>query len=247
MGRQCWLESGNFTILQDANTTSLTVAASRGMNRNIKVYIADDHTLFRKGISRLLSSFERVGKVRDFENGKELYALIRTEPPDVAIIDLQMPVMDGEETCGLVLSRFPRVKLIVLSMHDDEQYIARMMEMGVHGFLLKTSDPLELEKAIYAVVDNDFYHNDLITSVLRTKLKERKSAGHPVVEKVPLSARETEILHLICMELTISEIGVRLSLSENTVRNHRVKMMAKIGVRNTAGLVKYAFQSGLIA
>lgn len=217
------------------------------MKRNIKVYIADDHTLFRKGIATLLCSFEGVGEVRDFENGRELYDMVRTDPPDVAIVDLQMPVMDGEQTCGLILSRFPQVKLIVLSMHDDEQYITHMIEMGVHGFLLKTTDPLELEKAIYAVVDNDFYHNDLITTVLRAKLKERNSFRRQVTERVPLSERETEILQLICMELTISEIGARLSLSENTVRNHRVKIMAKIGVRNTAGLVKYAFQSGLIS
>jgi len=216
------------------------------MNRNIRVYIADDHTLFRKGIVRLLGAFEGVSEIRDFENGKELYAMVRNDPPDVAIVDLRMPVMDGEETCGLILSRFPQVKLIVLSMHDDEQYITHMIEMGVHGFLLKTSDPLELERAIYAVVDNDFYHNDHITTVLRTKLKVRKSSRPSVVEKVALSEREREILHLICMELTIREIGIRLSLSENTVRNHRVKMMAKLGVRNTVGLVKYAFQSGLV-
>lgn len=217
------------------------------LKRSIKVYIADDHTLFRKGIATLLGSFEGVGEVRDFENGKELYTVLKTDPPDVAIVDLQMPVMDGEQTCGLIISRFPQVKVIVLSMHDDGQEIAHMIEMGVHGFLLKTSDPLELENAINAVVDNDFYHNDLITTVLRAKLKERNSFRHPVMERVPLSERETEILHLICMELTISEIGSRLSISENTVRNHRVKMMAKIGVRNTAGLVKYAFQSGTIS
>lgn len=217
------------------------------MNRNIKVYIADDHTLFRKGIVRLLSAFEGVGEVRDFENGKGLYAMVRNDPPDVAIVDLQMPVMNGEETCGLILSRFPQVKLIVLSMHDDEQDITRLIEMGVHGFLLKTADPLELEKAIYAVVDNDFYHNDLITTVLRTKLKVRKSSPRKVIKRVALSKREKEILQLICMELTMREIGMRLSLSENTVRNHRVKMMTKIGVTNTVGLVKYAFQSGLVS
>src|SRR5690606_28028826 len=90
------------------------------MEKAITVYVADDHTLFRKGIVRLLSAFERVGDVRDVENGKELCALIKTEPPDVAIIDLQMPIMDGFEACGFILSRYPQVKLIVLSMHDDE-------------------------------------------------------------------------------------------------------------------------------
>lgn len=219
-----------------------------GMKNKVKVYIADDHTLFRKGIVRLLSAFEGVGEVRDFENGKELYAMVRNDPPDVAIVDLEMPVMDGSETCGLILSRFPHVKLIVLSMHDDEKHISHMIEMGVHGFLLKNADPFELEKAIYAVVEKDFYQNELISTVLRSKLKVRKSPRRTTfVNKVDLSEREKEILHLICMELTIREIGMRLSLSENTVRNHRVRMMDKVGVRNTVGLVKYAFQSGLVS
>src|SRR5690606_3458512 len=105
----------------------------------------------------------------------ELYAMVRNDPPDVAIVDLEMPVMDGSETCGLILSRFPHVKLIVLSMHDDEKHISHMIEMGVHGFLLKNADPFELEKAIYAVVEKDFYQNELISTVLRSKLKVRKS------------------------------------------------------------------------
>src|SRR5690606_2694373 len=216
------------------------------MEKAITVYVADDHTLFRKGIVRLLSAFERVGEVRDVENGKELCALIKNEPPDVAIIDLQMPVMDGFEACGFILSRYPQVKLIVLSMHDDERYISQLLQMGIHGFLLKSADPYELERAIYSVVENDFYQNELISSVLRRRIKRRKTplaAAH----KADLSEREKEILQLICTELTIREIGTKLSLSENTVRNHRVRIMEKVGVRNTVGLVKYAIQSGLFS
>lgn len=217
------------------------------MNRRIKVYIADDHTLFRKAVVKLLTSFERVEVVKDAENGKELFSLVKNDPPDVAIIDLQMPVMDGAEACELLLSRYPEVKLIVLSMHDSEKYIVHMMEMGVHAFLLKNSDPDELEKAIYCVVENDFYHNELITTVLRKNLKDKLGSQRPVFRGVELSEREKEILSLICMELTIREIGSKLSLSENTVRNHRVNMMDKVGVKNTVGLVKYAFESGLVS
>lgn len=214
------------------------------MEKAITVYVADDHTLFRKGIVRLLSAFERVGIVRDVENGKELCALIKDEPPDVAIIDLQMPVMDGFETCGFILARYPRVKLIVLSMHDEERYISQLLQMGIHGFLLKSADPFELERAIYSVVENDFYQNDLMSSVLRSRIRGRK-VGTYTADAIDLSDREKEILRLICMELTIREIGIKLSLSENTVRNHRVRIMEKAGVRNTVGLVKYAIRSGL--
>lgn len=215
--------------------------------KKFKVFIADDHTLFRKAMVNLLRSFERVGEVKDAENGKELLTLIKFEKPDVAIVDLQMPVMDGAETCENIIQKFPDVKIIILTMHDSEKYILHMMETGVHAFLLKNTEPDELERAIYAVVEKDFYHNDLVGSVLRKNVKEKKAGLRPVFRHAELTDREKEILVLICQELTIREIGQRLSLSENTVRNHRVNIMEKIEVNNTVGLVKYAYEVGLIS
>jgi len=215
--------------------------------KKFKVFIADDHTLFRKAMVNLLRSFERVGEVKDAENGKELLTLIKFEKPDVAIVDLQMPVMDGAETCENIIQKFPDVKIIILTMHDSEKYILHMMEAGVHAFLLKNTEPDELERAIYAVVEKDFYHNDLVGSVLRKNVKEKKMGLRPVFRHAELTDREKEILVLICQELTIREIGQRLSLSENTVRNHRVNIMEKIEVNNTVGLVKYAYEVGLIS
>jgi two-component system, NarL family, response regulator DegU len=214
--------------------------------KKFKVYIADDHTLFRKAMVNLLSSFERVREVKDAENGKELLALMKTAPPDVVIVDLQMPVMDGAETCENIISKYPDVKIIILTMHDSEKFILHMMESGVHAFLLKNTEPDELERAIYSVVEKDFYHNDLVASVLRKNVKDKRTGQRPVFRQTDLSDREKEILILICQELTIREIGQRLFLSENTVRNHRVNIMEKIGVNNTVGLVKYAYETGLI-
>lgn len=215
--------------------------------KKFKVYIADDHTLFRKAMVNLLRTFDRVSEVKDAENGKELLALIKTDKPDVAIVDLQMPIMDGAETCESILSRYPDIKIIILTMHDSEKFILHMMETGVHAFLLKNTEPEELEKAIYSVAEKDFYHNDLVASVLRKNVKEKKSGQRPMFRQTELTEREKEILILTCQELTIREIGQRLSLSENTVRNHRVNIMEKIGVNNTVGLVKYAYESGLIS
>jgi two-component system, NarL family, response regulator DegU len=216
------------------------------MKKEIKVFIADDHTLFRKAMVNLLQTFSRVSLVKDAENGKELLTLIKYEPPDVALIDLQMPVMDGADTCEQVLAKYPEIKLIVLTMHDSEKYILHMMEMGVHGFLLKNSEPDELERAIYAVYDKDFYHNDLVSSVLRKNVRDKALANRPDFTKAELSDREKEVLVMICRELTIREIAQRLSLSENTVRNHRVNIMEKIGAHNMVGMVRYAYDSGLI-
>jgi len=216
------------------------------MKKEIKIFIADDHTLFRKAMVNLLQTFGRVSVVKDAENGKELLTLMKYEPPDVALIDLQMPVMDGADTCEHILAKYPATKLIVLTMHDSEKYVLHMMEMGVHGFLLKNSEPDELERAIYAVYDKDFYHNDLVASALRKSVRDKATANRPDFTKAGLSDREKEVLIMICRELTIREIAQRLSLSENTVRNHRVNMMEKIGAHNTVGMVKYAYDSGLI-
>ncbi len=216
------------------------------MKKQLKVYMADDHTLFRKAMVNLIRGFENVDDVKDAENGKELLTLMKYQTPDVAIVDLQMPVMDGAETCENILQKYPDVKIIILTMHDSERYILHMMEMGVHAFLLKNTEPDELEEAINAVVEKDFYHNHLVASVLRKNVKERKTGHRPVFSATELSEREKEIVMLVCQELTIKEIGQKLSLSENTVRNHRVNIMEKVGVNNMVGLVKYAYDSGLV-
>ena len=216
------------------------------MKQLYKVYIADDHTLFRKAMVNLLQTFEKVEEVKDAENGKELLNLIKQQAPNVAIIDLQMPVMDGAEASELILQKYPDVKIIILTMHDSDKYILHMMEMGVHAFLLKNTEPEELEKAIYSVSEKDFYHNDLVAAVLRKNVKEKKAGKRPVFLQVELSEREKEVLTLICSELTMKEISHKLFLSENTVRNHRVNIMEKVGVKNIVGLVKYAYEIGLL-
>ncbi len=214
--------------------------------KQLKVYIADDHTLFRKAMVNLLRSFERVVDVKDAENGKELLTLIKYEVPDVVIVDLQMPVMDGTDASTQIIQKYPDVKIIILTMHDSNKFILHMMELGVHAFLLKNTEPDELEKAIYGVADKDFYHNDLVASVLRKNVKERKPGQRPNFHHAELTEREKEILLLICQELTMKEIGQRLFLSENTVRNHRVNIMEKVGVNNIVGLVKFAYETGVV-
>jgi two-component system, NarL family, response regulator DegU len=216
------------------------------MNNKLKVYIADDHTLFRKAMVKLLKTFKRVAEVKDAENGKELLTLIKYEAPDVAVVDLQMPVMDGSDTCQAIIQKYPDVKLIILTMHDSEKYILHMMEMGVHAFLLKNTEPDELEKAIYAVIEKDFYHNDLVASVLRKNVNEKK-IKNPFLKSNELTDREKDIVSLLCQELTNKEIGDHLGLSERTVENHRYRILEKLSLKSTIGLVRYAYDSGIIS
>lgn len=218
------------------------------MKNGYRVYIADDHTLFRKAMVTLLQTFERVSVVKDAENGKELINLVKAEVPDVVVVDLEMPVMDGSATCEYLIAKYPDVKLIILTMHDSNKFILHMMDMGVHAFLLKNAEPEELEKALYSVIEKDFYHNDLVASVLRKNVKDREKIprNKPLFQQAELTEREREILVLICQELTMKEIGQRLFLSENTVRNHRVNIMDKVGANNIVGLVKFAYEVGIV-
>jgi two-component system, NarL family, response regulator DegU len=181
------------------------------MNKKLKVYIADDHTLFRKAMVNLLLSFESIETVKDAENGKELLTLMKYECPDVAIVDLQMPVMDGADTCEAILEKYPDVKIIILTMHDSEKYILHMMEMGVHAFLLKNTEPDELEEAIHSIVEKDFYHNDLVASVLRKNVRDKKAGQRPVFSNAELSEREKEIVVLVCQELPLARIRCEIT------------------------------------
>lgn len=215
------------------------------MSEKLKVYIADDHTIFRKAMVSLLQSFPRIGTVKDAENGRELLSLVKEEEPHIVLLDLQMPIMDGSETCENLYNKYPDVRVIVLSMHDSERYIQHMMDLGARAFLFKNVEPDELEQAIYSVADKDFYHNELIASILRKSLREKHNLKKPDF-KQELTEREREILLLICQEYSTKEISSRLSLSDRTVENHRAKIMEKTGVKNIVGIVRYAYEQGLL-
>lgn len=213
--------------------------------KRYNVCIADDHTMFRKAMASLIKSFPVVGSVREAENGANLIDLIKAEKPDVAIIDLEMPVMNGSEAASYIINKFPEVKIIILTMHDADQYVLYMMELGVHAFLMKNAEPEELEKALVSVVEKDFYHNDLVANILRKNLANRRQVANPF-RKADLSDRERDVLKLICQEYTMKEISARLSLSEHTIRNHRANIMEKTGTKNTVGLVRFAYEVGIL-
>lgn len=194
---------------------------------------------------RLLKTFKRIQDVTEAQNGKELIKLMSKQTPNVILLDLEMPVMNGVETAEFVIPKYPDVKIIVLTQHDSEKYILHMLEMGVHSFLLKNANPDELERAIYSVYDKDFYHNDLISSVMRKSIALR--AEKPVFSKLAeLSDREKEIFKLICEELSLKEIGLRLNISDKTIHSHKANIQSKLGVKNTVGMIKYAYESGLL-
>jgi DNA-binding NarL/FixJ family response regulator len=156
-------------------------------------------------------------------------------------MDVEMPVMGGIEAAKIISQRFPDVKILILTLHTEEVFVNRLLNLGVNGFLTKSTEPEELERALYAVVDNDFYKNSIIENSLK---KKHNDSGNEAYAK--LSTREIEILILICQDLTPGEISSRLQISEKTFFNHRANILEKTGARSNVGLVRYAIQRGYI-
>ncbi len=216
---------------------------------NWTVYIADDQTLFRKGMARLVKSFPKVKVVKEAANGQEVLDLVAEEEPQAILMDLEMPKVDGIEATEKILAKYPDVKIIILSMHDTQQHIYYLMELGAHAFLLKNAEPEEVKEAIESVITKDFYQNELVVEALRkgTMDLRKKKMQRPLFNNTaPLSDREKEVLLLVCREYTMKEIGAKLALSEKTIQNHRARIMEKIGAKNTVGMVKYAYETDLI-
>jgi DNA-binding NarL/FixJ family response regulator len=215
--------------------------------QKIDVCLTDDHQIFRKAMIRLLRTFSRIGEIFEAGNGEECLQRVKDKTPHLILLDLDMPVMNGSECAEQLLKKFPDIKIIVLTSHDSEKYMLYMLELGVNSFLLKNTDPDELERAIYAIVDNDFYHNDLLNSVIRKSLRDRLGSSRPVFKlEHSITDREREILKMICDEISLKEIANRLAVSEKTIQTHKLNIQNKLNVRGTVGLVKAAYQIGLL-
>lgn len=211
----------------------------------ISYIIADDHKIFRQGLKMALIDDHRLKCIGEAGNGLELLDMIKTKTADVVLLDLKMPEMGGVEALKVLKDQNPELKVIVLTMFDDEHFILHMMEAGANGYLLKNADPIEIKNAIHSVYDNIYYFNDLVNTTLLKKVIMQKNAPR-FKEEIKLNEKETEILKLICQEYTAAEIGKKIFLSTRTVEGIRSVLLEKVGVRNTAGLVMYAVRNGIV-
>ena len=212
---------------------------------NIKVAIADDYKIFREGLKVSLSQDERLEMISEFENGEDLILSIDQNKPDVILMDLKMPIMDGMEATQLIRKKNNDIKILIVSMYEDDKFIIHLMEIGANGYLLKNAEPDEIRKAIYAVHENGYYFNDLVNKALLKKLVIKNNIKPSFNENVDLTEREMEVLKLICKEKTAAEIGKEIFLSPRSVEGIRQRLIEKIGVRNTAGVVMFAVKNGL--
>jgi DNA-binding NarL/FixJ family response regulator len=210
----------------------------------LKIAIADDHQLFREGLRFILESTNNK-VVIDVSNGQELLDALARNTPDVVLMDLKMPVLDGIESLKLLKQKYPGMKVIVLTMHHEEQIILHLLDLGANGYMLKNSSSQEIITAIQNVMARDYYFTDYVTSVMLKGIrKEVKPAGFP--EHIKLTRREEEILQLICKELTTTEIADKLFISDRTVESHRKSLLEKLESKNTAGLVIKAMKYQLV-
>lgn len=210
------------------------------MKNDLRIYIVDDHSLFREGLSFLLGNSKYITEIKEAENGKIFLDNIKTFNPDVVLMDIDMPEMNGIEATKEALKLKPDLKIIALSMYSDENFYTEMIEAGAKGFLIKNSKFSDVQTAILEVFNNGNYFSPIILSSIVSSLNRKTKRP----ESNDLTKREIEILINICTGLSNSDIAKQLFISKRTVDKHRENILLKTQSKNTAELVVYAIKNG---
>ena len=212
----------------------------------IKVAIADDHQIFRKGVILSMRPYTNIKFVMEAENGEDLLNKIPESMPDVVLCDLKMPIKDGIDTTKLITKTYPNIRVIILTMYEDERFVGHLMDCGAAGYLLKNTEPAEIKRAVMDVMRTGFYLNPFVNKVLIKKNYSKQKFNPSLTTEVVLSEREKEVLTLVCMEFTAAEIALKMDISARTVEAIKDRLMERFGVKNSVGLVFYAMKNSLI-
>lgn len=212
----------------------------------IQLLMADDHEIFRDGFRLMLTKYPDIELAGEAENGRELIELAKELQPDVIITDIKMPVMDGIEATKKITEQFPDIGIIGLSMFDEDDLIVDMLEAGARGYLIKNAGKEQITEAIRTVYQGDPFYCKTTSHKLTQMIAQSRFNPYKKSPKVEFSERELEVIELICSECTNKEIGDKLFISIRTVEGHRLKILEKMGVKNTVGLVVYAIKMGLL-
>jgi len=207
----------------------------------IQIIITDDHPSLREGIGTLLKQESDIEVIGFAENGADLLALLEIKKPDLVLVDINMPVMNGIEATKEIKIKYPEIKVIVFSQYDEKRFVKRVLKEGANGYILKSATSNEMARAIRMVMNGGTYLSEELPNVFAEKTKRK-----PDYLFADLTSREIEILKLICDEKTTEEIASILFISHNTVESHRSNILLKVGVKNTAGLVKWAIENEII-
>jgi DNA-binding NarL/FixJ family response regulator len=213
----------------------------------IQVIIADDHVLYRAGVKTALSSKKDIKIIAEADNGAHLLNMLKGLKPDVILLDIQMPIMGGIETLPEIKKLYPHIKVIMLTMVDDQSMITRLMELGANSYLTKTSDSEVIYEAIKTCHVNEFYFNALTNRALLNNLRQKSTPQIKLQqEDATLSEKEIKVLRLMCEEKSTREIAEAVELSPRTIEAIRDKLKTKTGAKSTAGLIMFAVKNKLL-
>jgi len=216
------------------------------MKNSISLIIADDHEIFRDGLALMLSKQESVSLVGQAGDGHELLQLVEEKRPSMVLTDVKMPRLDGISAARLLLQRYPDLKIIALSMFEEEDLIVEMLETGAKGYLLKNADKKEIMEAIATVNEGNIYYCKHTTAHLASLIVKSKFDSRLRAPAALFTDREKDIIRLICRQHTAQEIGDLLFLSKRTVEGYRTRILEKMDVKNTAGVVIFALKHNII-
>ena len=216
-------------------------------NAKTSVALVDDHSLLRNGLANLVRNYSDYAVLFEADNGKELIkALKATSLPDIVLLDINMPGMDGFETALWLRKHYPDIKVLALSMYDNEQAIIRMMKNGAKGYILKDIDPIEFRQALDSVRKKGYYYSELVTGKLIHAVNMMDDLDQPIQTLVKLNQRELQFLKLVCTELTYREIAEQMFLSPRTIDGYRDDLFEKLKVKTRVGLAMYAIKNGIV-
>jgi two-component system, NarL family, invasion response regulator UvrY len=210
------------------------------------VALIDDHSLIRNALKELINRFDDFEVIIDASNGQEFINKLRSSPiPDIALLDINMPVMDGFMTANYLNQYYPNIKVLALTVDNEEESIIKMLRVGAVGYLLKDSETSQLKIALNEVVNKGYYHTELVTNTLMKSIKP----NHSTAFSKPIfmfQSREEEFLKLACTELTYKEIADKMNLSPRTVDGYRENLFEKLELKSRVGLVLFAIKNGIV-
>ena len=211
-----------------------------------KIVLADDHVLLRIGLAQLVQS-QGYDVLFEADNGKDFISkLDKNNLPELVLLDINMPEMDGYETAQWIKQNHPDIKVLALSMYDNEASIIRMLKCGAKGYILKDSEPAELKAAIEAVMSKGFYYSDLVSGKLIHAINKLDDDDNGLKSLIQLNDRETDFLKYACTEMTYKEIADKMFVSPRTIDGYRDALFEKLHVKTRVGLVMYAIKNGIV-
>ena len=215
-------------------------------NKKFKIALADDHSLIRKGLVELINTFDTYEVIFNVANGQEFLARVAGgSVPDIAMLDVNMPKKDGYETAAWLKSNCPDVRVLALSMYDEERAIIRMLKCGAKGYIFKDAEPAELREALDALMKRGYHYSEVITGHLIHNIhhEEEKGTGRTGAD---FNEREMEFFRYICTEMSYKEIGEKMFLSARTIEGYRDALCERLRLRSRVGLALYALKNGII-